>query len=48
MGGFKLGNNQKKQLTKKDKKEVKKNLEEIKESYKLGIKYYENVEDKTE
>lgn len=43
-----MGNNQKKQLTKKDKKAVKKNLEEIKESYKLGIKYYEKVEDKTE
>lgn len=48
MGGFKLSNNQKKQLTKKDKKEVKKNLADLKESYKLGIKYYENVEDKTE
>lgn len=48
IGGFKLGNNQKKQLTNKDKQKVKKNLEELKESYKLGIEYYENVEDKTE
>ena len=42
-----MDKNQKQQLKKK-KQEIKENLENLKESYKLGIKYYENVEDKIE
>ena len=42
-----MDKNQKQQLKKK-KQEIKENLEDLKESYKLGIKYYENVEDKIE
>lgn len=34
----------KKQLTKKDKEKIKENLEDLKESYKIGIEYYEEVE----
>lgn len=36
----------KKQLTKKDKEKIKENLEDLKESYKMGIEYYKEVEKK--